>query len=295
MKKYIFLVFVSIFILFSCRKPLEIEKDFSSTKPVLNCYFSPQDSVFISLTQSMSPLSYSIEKFEILQNAKIELFENSKQLNVTFVFENDFYKAQNFEPKPKFNYKIKVTTENKEIIEAEDSVINTVPIINMSYEKYTDEYGYTLYRIFTNFTDPKETTNYYWLNLNVKEKVNSGVFYNVGTIIYCSDPILSETNFNRFQYLIFSDKQINGLNYNFTYELFLQYDSTQVIAKLNSISEDLYNYLKSYKEQTTYQEINNPLEEPTPIFTNIEGGLGIFGAYNSSIDTLIFATEIKNN
>jgi hypothetical protein len=282
-----------ILLLYSCRKPLDIDKDFSDTKPVLNCYFSPKDSVFISLTRSMSPLSYSVEKFEVLQNPQIEIYENNNLLDVSFIFENDFYKAQNFHPKANFNYQIKVTTENNDIIEAGDSIVSTIPIINMSYEKYTDEFGYIMYKVFTNFTDPKEIINYYWLNLSVMQKSDNW-WISYCCPIYSTDPKIDEWNENKYNYLIFTDEKINGLDNSIYFEVFPDYDSTRVIARLNSISVNLYNFLKTYNEQTENIEINNPLEEPTPIFSNVTGGLGIFGAYNSSIDTLIFATENNN-
>ncbi len=45
-----------------------------------------------------------------------------------------------------------------------------------------------------------------------------------------------------------------------------------------SVTEDYYLYLKSYSSQIYFED--NPFSEPVQIYTNIENGAGLMGAYN---------------
>ncbi len=91
---------------------------------------------------------------------------------------------------------------------------------------------------------------------------------------------------------MFSDELINGKNYTLSfyylanrplYTEFGEYLQTDII--LETISEELFLYMKSADRQ--YQTSHNEFSEPTPVFSNITGGLGVFGSaarsYSSSV------------
>jgi len=284
--------FCLLLILFSCKKHIELDKDFSQTKPVLNCFFSPQDSLFVNLTQSRSPLVSGLDSFEVLQNANIKIYENNLQQSILFDFNGYYYKAQNFSAKPNCKYKIEITTEDNKVLTAEDSIISASPINWVLKEKLMIE-NFNYAKVTFNFSDNKDVTNYYWLNVYAYWKPIDAKYW--GTYlskIETNDPVLANWSGYKDKIILFTDEKFNGLNYNMSFNFFISYeDSIKVVFKLNSVSQGLYNYLKSVQKQGENPEFPNPLEEPTFIYSNVKGGLGIFGAYNSSIDSIKFATN----
>jgi hypothetical protein len=42
------------------------------------------------------------------------------------------------------------------------------------------------------------------------------------------------------------------------------------------------NYFNYHRSVTNFQD-DNPFSEPTPVYTNITGGLGVFGSYSGRI------------
>jgi hypothetical protein len=69
-----------------------------------------------------------------------------------------------------------------------------------------------------------------------------------------------------------------NLNRTFTY-----YDSAFLKIYLLNTEESYYLYHKSLED---YRDNENPFSESSPVFTNIEGGLGVFTSY--TIDSIIF-------
>lgn len=81
---------------------------------------------------------------------------------------------------------------------------------------------------------------------------------------------------------VFSDQLFNGREYEFTVESRLRKGtagSNYVVVELQSITGDLYSYLKSVMlYRITPQD---SYTEPIMIYSNIEGGWGIFGGVST--------------
>jgi Domain of unknown function (DUF4249) len=60
-------------------------------------------------------------------------------------------------------------------------------------------------------------------------------------------------------------------------------DSSFLKIYLLNLDKQYYNY---YKSINNYSSGEDPFTEPSPIYTNVKGGLGIFAAY--TVDSLIF-------
>ena len=55
---------------------------------------------------------------------------------------------------------------------------------------------------------------------------------------------------------------------------------------LLSITPDYYNYWKSVESH--YENRNNPFAEPTNVYENVEGGIGIFTIGTGDVFTIEF-------
>lgn len=119
------------------------------------------------------------------------------------------------------------------------------------------------------------------------------------------DPIIEKDHSNNFilsfqrnKYALFSDDNFPGDSYTITQRISFPYkyayfankksttpveersyhiEKISVMIELSAISEDLYLYCKSKTIADSSQD--NPLSEPTQIYTNIHNGIGILGAY----------------
>lgn len=116
--------------------------------------------------------------------------------------------------------------------------------------------------------------------------------------VFSMDPVLTtntnadvlgtESDVNEF----FTDELMNG-NYNLSYwmntyrDIYTQFDEyLEIETTLNSISKELYLYSKSRIQQSNTS--GNPFAEPVPVYSNVAGGLGIFGSEAvSHIQTII--------
>ena len=103
-----------------------------------------------------------------------------------------------------------------------------------------------------------------------------------------ADVLGTESDINEF----FTDELMNG-NYKLSYwmntyrDVYTQFNEyLQITTIVNTLSRELYLYSKSRLQQSNVS--GNPFAEPVPVYTNVTGGLGIFGSEAfSSIPALI--------
>lgn len=100
--------------------------------------------------------------------------------------------------------------------------------------------------------------------------------------------------------ILFKDEAFNGTNFQIygtatTYAKpfgdYLDYDdggsdeisldTTQLYISLHHLSKDLYNFYLSHSIKL--QNEDDIYSEPTPIYTNVENGFGIFGGENVTL------------
>lgn len=218
-------------------------------------------------------------------------------------------------------YKIVVECEGFETVSAETTVPEPVPVtafdsLNIQKEWYGNQY--TEYNYKLNFTDPSKQINYYRLVVLTSHAKKS--FFTLGTdtieyidmnnyqqsaYISSTDPLLTNENKDANSYVfgeldnrygIFSDEMIDGKPYelNFTAHFqnyvgnIIDYDAGELLIVklvLQSLNTDMYYYLRSIDAQ----EYNDYMmfTEPVPIYSNVENGFGVFGAYaNSEVELL---------
>lgn len=124
------------------------------------------------------------------------------------------------------------------------------------------------------FTDPQGIDNYYKLFC---EEIRY-------TSKWSKSPYINEIYSAERTY--FNDKGIDGLRSKFTLSgAGLSEDDDSCFLKVYLLNTDktYYDYQKSVEK---YNSGEDPFTEPSPVYSNISGGLGIFAAY--TVDSLIF-------
>ncbi len=110
---------------------------------------------------------------------------------------------------------------------------------------------------------------------------------------FSGDPVFNEGDvmevFDDYVYSngLFTDELINGKNYTFSFASHGNFEIhtdvgeyVRVIVSIDNLSKGLYLYYRS-REEHAYAK-DDPFAEPVPVFSNVEGGLGIFGSRSSS-------------
>lgn len=143
------------------------------------------------------------------------------------------------------------------------------------------------------FTDPGDVANSYALGLyeGIEQPLfvqdpETGQWSDRGTILVwqqthleSADPtvfvsngwLLNQSGTN----LLFNDNLFNGQQRTVRFRLRTSYKSIRPVLK--TVHQDLWRYLRSADEQDL--TTGNPLAQPVPVFSNIQNGFGIFGAF----------------
>jgi hypothetical protein len=123
------------------------------------------------------------------------------------------------------------------------------------------------------------------VSLRFRDIPGKGNFYRIsaGTTInmdFYNETYFEEIGFERGESFISDKNKEDEYFYLKTYEIY-QYDSNSSLLYISLLltDENYYNYHRSIYSY----EGDNPFSEPSPVFTNINGGLGIFAAVNGKI------------
>jgi hypothetical protein len=181
----------------------------------------------------------------------------------------------------------------------------------LSAESYSIQAGQTYFleveapngdRITSSCTVPEQTPpdiellnltkdSTYWgeigfiATLRFKDIPGSSQFYDVMAAGEYYDTLnnitnIYQTGFSRNERFN-TDQNKDGEWFNYTtYPIYIQPNSNgSLIVNISITDEKYYSYHKSIWNF----EGDNPFQEPEPVFTNIEGGLGVFAALNTRI------------
>jgi Domain of unknown function (DUF4249) len=301
-----FFLLLSMFLgLNSCTKTKTFEVEYDN-KLVVNSIIFNGTKVKVALNESKPPQG-DID-FLPLTSAIVTLYGDTQSWILDSFVSPGVFKdvgyyttKSNIDLPPNQNYKLKIITPNFPKIEAE-TFIPSVAIVSDS--------------VITNVTfTPFASTNPNAGNLleadltfKLDDKIDKKEYYFV-RISYISDYVLSKTfpfnlidsintktvSFNisniddvRISFLlgkglIFSDQEFNGQNKAITMKIRggLELKNTQpdkATLEIWTLNEDYYKYITDVNKQLSLN--TDPFAEPLNIYSNISGGLGIFGGYS---------------
>jgi hypothetical protein len=145
------------------------------------------------------------------------------------------------------------------------------------YNEYTDRSGILhrikLLNVSFSYRDQPDKNNYYSIVAN-----NIGYYQKSGRTVIESQKLFDKVNFrdkDAFSDGIIDISSVIGFYNN--------YDSSFLKVYLLDVEDSYYLYHKSL---TDFKDDDNPFTEPTIVYTNVEGGLGVFTSF--SVDSLIY-------
>lgn len=192
---------------------------------------------------------------------------------------------------------------------------DTYPILSYQYGGYygevtgTDTIGYSQNKklnIRININDDVNLKNYYRVSLRIKRYFDDGretdneYYYESDDMVFGSsnESGLFGEGYSRSIYNEFSDDLFNGKNYPFklnalfsTHTFNPEYNPKdqgdvewpevvrcELIVQVHSISESYYKYVKTMNTNSNALAF---FSEPVQIYSNIKGGIGVFGNYKT--------------
>ncbi|MBI5010582.1 MAG: DUF4249 domain-containing protein [Bacteroidia bacterium] len=146
-----------------------------------------------------------------------------------------------------------------------------------TFSIYHEEPGYNAWREFkakVTFTDPAETEIYYRI---------IGTFVTYTTYPHSNKPYIhSEYIWFDEDYLTDALKDTDGNIMNVGDFNNTSWSSDSAFLKITLLNTEK-SYYQYHKSLDNYNDSENPFSEPTLLYSNIEGGLGIFTSYTSEV------------
>ena len=310
------IAFCSCLLLSSCEdllvKELDIEEDFNFemqlglSGTLSNNFtensFPEESSILLAENQSIidlieDPIYYNSDALDLYQDGTYyNTFVNIEDGRHFNFLENSFPNYFDFEPA---TYRIEVNHPEFGLVSSETQMpepvfVNSIEIDSFNFgSNYYDEFRYL---VTVQFDDPPGE-NYYKFDIvnDSLELVFDTIIINMDTIVFQNSAYsyIESVNVQGAQesynggYLI-EDAIFDGTTYTFTFnmvvgnvedELDLSSLKESFSLRWACLSEDQYNFEASYTSYQNSQDFG-PFSEPVSIFTNIDNGLGYFGAEN---------------
>lgn len=263
---------------------------------VVACLFSP-DSV---LTMRLSALQNMYETDIVyIQNAQVNIIEENA-LPITLYYKgNGIYKNDSLIPEPGKNYQLNVIAADYPSLTSNCRLpaLNNKPIILSTKDSVgIDQEGEYFSELQIQISDNPSQKNYYEIRLSAVFDTSTYFPYR-SVEIFGNDPVIE--NENDLQYypssFVFSDELINGSIYNLRLNYHIPVSITngtvntkhKLYMRFNCISEEYYQFKKKLFRHFATQigGIWEPAE-PAQMYSNINGGYGIFAGYCGVTDTI---------
>jgi hypothetical protein len=207
---------------------------------------------------------------------------------------------------PGNEYTVKVRSPFGEV-QATDRVPGAVPILNWDTVRIPipDAPFISTMEISITITDPGQEANWYYLEvLNGLNYIiewvfnpNSGsfepdtiffdeAFFDRATISTADPLILSENDAGIGETriwsrgLTFTDQLFNGTTRTFSIRMESFFTPSTLIVRLHHTSPELWRYIRTANRFLATE--GDPFAEPVPVYTNVRGGLGMWGATHVS-------------
>lgn len=283
------LMLSAVVVLLSCESDVE-DIDFNTTsKLVVTAFISPQDTVLVVQLQKSQPAigkKMSQEQLKV-KNATVTVSNGNAVITFIYNSDTDQYLA-NVKARPLVagnTYQLKVTTPAGYKAEATCTIPYTTGVeiteLNTPHSIVQDYGGNSVRRYDVTFKwrDAPGVKNYYRTLAYKQYKVQNP---------YGQSDIYREPLYTNFYGLdLQNDAKADGgilisevmTSHEYNYERMEK--PFHIFAVLVVADKNYYTYHQSLYKQS--ESDGNPFAEPTIMYTNIEGGLGVFAGYNQVV------------
>lgn len=273
----------------SCEKEADIKIPEVKPKLVISSFICPQDTIIRVLVTKTAPIFRTrksgdyFKDFNPINDAIVTITDGQNSINLVFNEKDLMYTSQNnqYQIQPEVEYQLTVSALGQtvkakcKIPKEVTSLIATVDSIEYTRNYWGEIHTYKVLQLTAKWTDIFPETNYYRLLADVETN-------------YPSDPDFLGSKFISAYFeeeTIRKDKSGSSgtmsLKGEFNSGIYTPPDKPErkaigINVHLLHINEDYYKYYEWLRNDND----GNPFAEPTLVYTNVVGGLGVFAGYN---------------
>lgn len=272
---------VILIVLTCCETVVEVDVPFEAPAMTLNSVLNPDSAFHVRLTLNRHILDDGL--FQPVLGATVHVYEDEK-LVTTLTGENGHYRSL-YRPVPGKNYRIEASSPQHGAVSASCFIPTAIELENVIVtERMVDENARTYLQL--QFNDPAGETNYYELvaygTREYYDPTRDLVFTNTGQLAL--ELVSGLTAFDEgltTSALRFSDDHFDGKEMNLVVRSFGALETwSELRIVLRSVSDAYYKYQSTLALQRSTAD--NPFAQPVNVFSNIQGGFGIFAGYGIS-------------
>src|SRR5690606_10511981 len=288
------LLLIGVFLFSSCRREIAFEDDFDEDLYYLNGVMGVGESPEITLGKVTS----AADIFRIDFSCDADISVLASQTHILETTETDDGRCAYTDPgmmiSPRTVYTVRANIDDRVLT----SEIETPPLYPYNFSLADVKYlGESSFRRFVNGEIIKYETNLYrikfdaWYSGDGVPGPSEGITLGFGsdtTEVIDSVAIGRETmrpsTFRIIEELI-TDSEDNGkLEFTMKVQTPQNLDSITLIPMVWSLDDHLYEYILSYEIHE--RSVSDPFAVPARMESNINGGVGLFGSYSRSTDTI---------
>lgn len=281
-------------LLFSCEKEINFKFNNAPNKLVVFCFFTP-DSVWKAQVFQLKNISLNTDTINFFQNnATVKIFENDTLIDVLINTNNGIYiSSENLKPQEGKAYKIEVTCDNFTSVTSSYCVVPEKPDIQLL--TYSENINYSVFKsieVDMYFFDEGNFSSYKILIKNgtivkILGKVNFLTFYSTFSDFsfnkYCvyqpySNTLKMQNITDSIEFVLAHGNSIKCNDCEYSQ---IENEDSLTIKACNLSEEYLQFLISSDKQNREQLGVNNIFFSNTDVYTNLEGGIGIFASYSS--------------
>jgi len=267
--------------LVSCKKEIDINLPETDSKLVVNSFFTGDSKIKVHLSKSIGILENTIPE---CNDATVIVMENNIIIDTMYKASGYYYSNKKTAINNK--YALIVSAPNMDTVLCQDMIPEKITLQSCIFTDSVliDEDGLIINELKLDFQD-SAGPDFYEVELEAKNIANN---YTILTWFKKnSDPIITSTGLLDYnpKTLIFSDKMFNGKRCSVKVYYAVQRGVGNYRLKISfrSISEPYFRYKeKQYAYQFSLEnDIFSGMSEPVQLYSNINGGYGIFAGYST--------------
>jgi len=268
----------------SCEKDLDISELQLTEKLVMNALVYDNEPVSLTLFKSLDIFD-SLGKPQI-ENANVSIMDEAGNISqMKFDLVSQSYKTT-WSPNPGIRYTINASWGDLYPVQSSFIIpkLNTIGKATWKDSTGKDIDGFFTGTISFTIKDDPNSRNYYEIGLFRYDEFSSEPWLNL-PIIPQNPELINNPTINKKGALFVDDGGFNGQNklFRFTTRAFTKGTTYKYMVVIKNLSEDYYRYFKSIEN---YQQQLGPFSEPSAVFTNVKGGLGICAGASLVKDTI---------
>lgn len=297
--RYLFFI-LSTFLLISCEKEADIETPSSTPKLVIHSFICPDDTivkVHVSTTRNIFGLLNDYPK-DIA--ASIVMFDGEEAVEFYPMYEEGFWFSKHKIMAGK-EYKLVVKCPGYPDVTATCKVpqIRTLDVeidTTSEFVKYeffdpnfpqsqSDYNGFFAQKIVVKFSDMAGEANFY----NVLAYTSIEKYNGTETQVLYPQAREGEDYYNGpISYKVFTDKLRDGSDFLCSFKnVYFNNDTSQYAININAlVLETDAAYYQYHSSLNNYSGTDEPFTEFSPIYSNIQGGMGVFASYVKYLNVL---------